>query len=74
MHKHTIRRLPIVDHDKLVGVVTSRDIFAELDKHPARPPTQPRSRSTTRASGAEKRPLMVRRAKSGKKPRSPRRK
>ncbi|MEM3086055.1 MAG: CBS domain-containing protein [Halobacteria archaeon] len=37
MHKHTIRRLPIVDHDKLVGVVTSRDIFAELDKHPAEP-------------------------------------
>lgn len=33
MSKHGIRRLPIVNHDKLVGVITSRDIFSELEKH-----------------------------------------
>lgn len=29
MAKHGIRRLPVVDHDKLAGVVTSRDVFKE---------------------------------------------
>lgn len=36
MSRHSIRRLPIVNHDKLVGVITSRDIFAEMDKHPGK--------------------------------------
>ncbi len=55
MNKHGIRRLPVVDHDKLVGVITSRDVFAEMDQHAGKAARAPRNGKAPARSKAARR-------------------
>lgn len=52
MNKHTIRRLPIVENEKLVGVFTSREVFATLSGRAFPPPPRPLARREARRAKA----------------------
>ena len=33
MQQHAIRRLPVLDHDRLVGMISEADLAAHLGEH-----------------------------------------